>query len=153
MAFLRCDLGSVSTDHHTLAMLLGPDSGYVHSAYQVADLDEVAAGAEFLHDNGYHHSWGIGRHIHGSQIFDYWRDPDGLMFEHYTDGDLFDASVESGWAPMSASRLGQWGPKATRDFLGTGSPATVVAAVKALRKSGNDIDLATLRGLIKAMAS
>ena len=102
--------------------------------------------------NGYRHAWGIGRHIQGSQIFDYWRDPDRLMFEHYADGDVFDASVEPGWLPMSASGLAQWGPKATRDFLGTGNPATVVAAIKALREGGNDIDLATLRGLLKAMA-
>ena len=26
---------------------------------------------------GYRHAWGIGRHIQGSQIFDYWRDPTG----------------------------------------------------------------------------
>ena len=26
---------------------------------------------------GYPHAWGVGRHILGSQIFDYWRDPFG----------------------------------------------------------------------------
>ena len=67
----------------------------MHSAYQLADLDEVAAGGEYLRATGYRHAWGIGRHIQGSQIFDYWRDPDRLMFEHYTDGDLFDAR----WRP------------------------------------------------------
>ncbi len=44
MAFIRCDLGSVPADHHTLAMHLGPGTGYVHSAYQVTDLDSIAAG-------------------------------------------------------------------------------------------------------------
>jgi catechol 2,3-dioxygenase-like lactoylglutathione lyase family enzyme len=153
MAFIRCDLGTVPSDHHTLAIALQPATGYVHSAYQLTDLDEVAAGGEFLRERGYRHSWGIGRHIQGSQIFDYWRDHDGLMVEHYADGDVFDASVEPGWAPMSASGLAQWGPKATRDFLGVSDPATVVAAIKALSEKGNDVDLATLRGLVRAMSS
>jgi hypothetical protein len=85
----------------------------VHSAYQLTDLDEVAASGEYLRERGYRHAWGIGRHIQGSQIFDYWRDADRLMFEHYADGDVFDCSVEPGWAPLSASGLAQWGPRAT----------------------------------------
>jgi hypothetical protein len=134
-------------------MALQPSIGYVHSAYQLTDLDEVAAGGEYLRERGYRHSWGIGRHIQGSQIFDYWRDRDGLMFEHYTDGDLFDSSVEPGWAPMSASGLSQWGPKATGDFLGTSDPAVVLHAMKALIDTGNEVDLATLRRLVTAMSS
>ena len=153
MAFIRCDLGSVPADHHTLAMALMPQTGYLHSAYQVADIDEVAASGEYLRERGYRHAWGLGRHIQGSQIFDYWRDPDRLMFEHYTDGDVFDATAEPGWAPMSVSGLAQWGPKATAEFTGTKEPRVVVAAIKALREAGNEIDLAALRGLIKAMSS
>ena len=98
------------TDHHTLAMALGPRNRYVHSAFQVADLDALAAGGEYLRERGFHRSWGIGRHIEGSQIFDYWRDPDGLMVEHFADGDLFDCTLEPGWSPMTASGLAQWGP-------------------------------------------
>ncbi len=153
MAFIRCDQGSVPTDHHTLAMLLQPHTGYVHSAYQLTDLDEVAASGQYLRDHGYRHSWGIGRHIQGSQIFDYWRDTDRLMFEHYADGDVFDSSVPPGWAPLSVSGLAQWGPRATADFTGARDPATVVAAIRALRQKGNEIDLPTLRGLVKAMSS
>jgi catechol 2,3-dioxygenase-like lactoylglutathione lyase family enzyme len=153
MAFIRCDQGSVPTDHHTLAMLLQPRTEYVHSAYQLTDLDEVAASGEYLRERGYRHAWGLGRHIQGSQIFDYWRDPDKLMFEHYTDGDVFDSSMEPGWAPLSVSGLAQWGPRATAEFTGTNDPRVVVAAIKALREKGNEIDLPALRGLIKAMSS
>ena len=35
MSFIRCDRGTTPTDHHTLAMMLGPSNRYVHSAYQV----------------------------------------------------------------------------------------------------------------------
>jgi catechol 2,3-dioxygenase-like lactoylglutathione lyase family enzyme len=153
MAFMRCDLGSVPADHHTLAMALQPATGYLHSAYQVTDLDEVAASGEYLRERGYRHAWGLGRHIQGSQIFDYWRDPDRAMFEHYTDGDVFDATMEPGWAPLSVSGLAQWGPRATAEFTGTNDPRVVVAAIKALREKGNEIDMSALRGLIKAMGS
>jgi catechol 2,3-dioxygenase-like lactoylglutathione lyase family enzyme len=153
MAFIRCDQGSVPTDHHTLAMLLQPGIEYVHSAYQLTDLDGVAASGEYLRERGYRHAWGIGRHIQGSQIFDYWRDPDRLMFEHYADGDMFDSSMEPGWAPLSVSGLAQWGPKATAEFTGARDPSIAVAAIKALREKGNEIDLAALRGLVKAMSS
>jgi catechol 2,3-dioxygenase-like lactoylglutathione lyase family enzyme len=153
MAFIRCDQGSIPTDHHTLAMTLQPRTGYVHSAYQLTDMDEVAASGEYLRERGYRHAWGLGRHIQGSQIFDYWRDPDRLMFEHYADGDVFDSTAEPGWAPLSVSGLSQWGPKATAEFTGTRDPSVAVAAIKALRDKGNEIDLAALRGLVKAMSS
>ena len=153
MAFIRCDLGSVPADHHTLAMALQPHTGYVHSAYELTDMDEVAVSGEYLRERGYRHAWGLGRHIQGSQIFDYWRDPDRAMFEHYTDGDVFDAAMEPGWSPLSRSGLAQWGPKATAEFTGTNDPGVVVAAIKALADKGNEVDLAALRGLIKAMSS
>jgi len=153
MAFIRCDLGAVPADHHTLAMALMPRTGYLHSAYEVTDLDEVAASGEYLREQGYRHAWGLGRHIQGSQIFDYWRDPDKAMFEHYTDGDVFDAAMQPGWAPLSVSGLAQWGPKATAEFTGSSDPRVVVEAIKALREAGNEIDLRALRGLIKAMSS
>ena len=153
MAFIRCDLGSVPADHHTLAMHLGMKNGYVHSAYQLTDLDAVALGGEFLRDEGYHRVWGIGRHIQGSQIFDYWHDPDRLMFEHYADGDLFDCTVEPGWAQMSASGLSQWGPSVSKDFLGNKpSPALLKTLLRAL-SDDNDFDLPTARALMKAMSA
>jgi len=151
MAFLRCDQGGVAVDHHTVAMHLSPRTGYVHSAYQVTDLDALAAGGEYLAERGYRRSWGVGRHIQGSQLFDYWRDPDRLMVEHFADGDLFSCDLEPGWAPMSASGLSQWGPAVTRDFLGTNpSPELIRQVVRALR-ADNEIDTARLLGLMKAM--
>jgi hypothetical protein len=157
MSFIRCDRGSEPTDHHTLALTLGPRNRYVHSAYQVCDLDALAAGGEYLLDQGYFRSWGIGRHIEGSQIFDYWRDPDGFLVEHFTDGDRFDCTLEPGWSPMTASGLAQWGPPASMDFMGvsprrTESFAELGSMVSALR-SDNEFDLTRLRGLMKVARS
>jgi hypothetical protein len=156
MSFIRCDRGATPADHHTLALTLGPANRYVHSAYQVADLDALAAGGEYLREHGYHHSWGIGRHIQGSQLFDYWRDPDGFMVEHFSDGDVFDNTLEPGWAPMKASGLAQWGPPATADFLGVKpgkeSLRELCAALSALRED-NEFDTQRLVGLLKVARS
>jgi Glyoxalase/Bleomycin resistance protein/Dioxygenase superfamily len=155
MSFIRCDRGSTPADHHTLAIALGPQNRYVHSAYQVCDLDALAAGGQYLADHGYRRSWGIGRHIQGSQIFDYWRDPDGFMVEHFSDGDMFDSTLEPGWAPFTASGLAQWGPPVTKDFLGT-SPRSIrheaLSMVSALRDD-NEFDFNRLIGLLKVANS
>lgn len=150
MAFIRCDRGSTPADHHTLAMTLGPGRKYIHSAFQVADLDALAAGSEYLKENRYKQSWGIGRHIEGSQLFDYWRDPDGFLVEHFTDGDMFDNTVEPGWAEMSASGLSQWGPAVTRDFLEANPSRQFIKQIAtALADRDNEFTARRLLGLAK----
>jgi catechol 2,3-dioxygenase-like lactoylglutathione lyase family enzyme len=155
MSFIRCDRGSTPADHHTLAMALGPANRYVHSAYQVCDLDAMTAGGQYLSDHGYFRSWGIGRHIQGSQLFDYWRDPDGFLVEHFSDGDMFDSTLEPGWAPFTASGLAQWGPPVTKDFLGTdlrSLPHEARSLITALRDN-NEFDINRLIGLMKVANS
>lgn len=155
MSFIRCDRGSTPADHHTLALALGPQNRYVHSAYQVCDLDALAAGGEYLTEQGYFRSWGIGRHIQGSQLFDYWRDPDGFMVEHFTDGDLFDSTLQPGWAPFTASGLAQWGPPVSKDFLGT-NPKSLpheAQSIFAALRGDNEFDINRLIGLLKVANS
>jgi catechol 2,3-dioxygenase-like lactoylglutathione lyase family enzyme len=152
LAFIRCDRGAVPADHHTVALHLGPAATYSHSAYQVTDLDAVAAGGEYLLHRGYQRAWGIGRHILGSQIFDYWRDPDKLTVEHFTDGDLFDNTVEPGWTPLTTSGLSQWGPRASRTFLGANpSPRLLYDVANALRRE-NDVTVSLLVGMAKGLS-
>ncbi len=138
-------------------MALGPRNRYVHSAYQVPDLDALAAGGEYLRERGYHRSWGIGRHIQGSQIFDYWRDPDGFLVEHFTDGDMFDDTLEPGWAAFSASGHAQWGPPVTKDFLGIAPGRESIdelrSMVAAVRDQNNEFTLSRLGGLLKVASS
>lgn len=155
MSFIRCDRGATPTDHHTLALALGPANRYVHSAYQVADLDALAAGGEYLDERGYFRSWGIGRHIQGSQLFDYWRDPDGFMVEHFADGDVFDNTLEPGWAPFTASGLAQWGPPATADFLGVNPRSARREAQSMLTalRGDNEFDVHRLIGMLKVARS
>jgi len=112
-AFLRCDRGEAPTDHHTLFLLQAPKGpGFNHAAYEVADLDDLMRGHQRLRDAGRHAEWGVGRHILGSQVFDYWRDPWGHTLEHWTDGDLFTAADGSNIATVQDLMGVQWGPLA-----------------------------------------
>ena len=112
-AFLRCDRGETPTDHHTLFLAQSPKGpGFNHAAFEVADFDDLMAGHQHLKDAGRAAAWGVGRHILGSQIFDYWRDPWGHTLEHFTDGDLFTAADDSNVASLRDLLGVQWGPLA-----------------------------------------
>jgi len=112
-AFLRCDRGATPTDHHTLFMIQSPKGpGFNHAAFEVADLDDLMLGHQALKEAGRHAEWGVGRHILGSQVFDYWRDPWGHTLEHWTDGDLFTAADGSNVATIQDLLGVQWGPAA-----------------------------------------
>jgi catechol-2,3-dioxygenase len=111
-AFLRCDRGAHPTDHHTLFLLQSPRApGLNHAAFEVAHFDDLMVGHERLRAEGRTPAWGIGRHILGSQIFDYWKDPFGNELEHWTDGDLFTADDGSNIATFDDLMGTQWGPR------------------------------------------
>ena len=116
--FIRCDRGDEPVDHHTLnfASVPGLPPKFHHAAFEVADLDDLMAGGRHLEEKGYTHDWGVGRHILGSQVFDYWKDPWGNRVEHWTDGDLFDATVPTNVTDIPTMLGHQWGPAAPRDF-------------------------------------
>jgi catechol 2,3-dioxygenase-like lactoylglutathione lyase family enzyme len=109
-AFLRCDRGSLPSDHHTIFLLGTGEPRFNHAAYEVADFDDLMCGHDWLKEKGRRHEWGVGRHILGSQIFDYWRDPWGHTVEHWTDGDLLDAAWGSRTAAIQDLLGTQWGP-------------------------------------------
>lgn len=92
-AFMRCDRGEAFTDHHTLALAQLGEPGLDHAAFEVEDIDALMTGHDHLVQAERDHHAGVGRHILGSQIFDYWRDPFGNTVEHYADGDLLNASA------------------------------------------------------------
>lgn len=113
-AFLRCDLGDEPTDHHSLFLLQHPNGpGFNHAAFEVADLDDLMCGHDHLKDAGQTPHWGVGRHILGNQVFDYWRDPWGHVLEHWTDGDRLTASHGSATASFDELIGVQWGPPMT----------------------------------------
>jgi catechol 2,3-dioxygenase-like lactoylglutathione lyase family enzyme len=112
-AFMRCDRGNAPTDHHTLFLMQGPKGpGFNHAAFEVADFDDLMVGHEHLKAAGRSQEWGVGRHILGSQVFDYWRDPWGHAVEHWTDGDLFTAATPPNTVGLPELMGVQWGPSA-----------------------------------------
>lgn len=132
LAFMRLDRGDQPADHHTVVVFGGIADAYGHSAYEVVDLDEVGMGQQVLLNGGWKHVWGIGRHILGSQIFDYWKDPFGDEMEHYADGDVFDASYPTGYHSFDPSLLWMWGDDLPADFgpkLSAGALAGVAKGV------------------------
>lgn len=133
-AFLRCDRGERPSDHHTLflAQLPGPP-GLLHAAFEVANLDDLMLGHQHLKAAGRKAAWGVGRHIMGSQIFDYWLDPFGNEMEHWTDGDLFTAADPPQKQTMQALLAVQWGAPHPMFAGPMAPPAGLVAFLMALR--------------------
>ncbi len=111
-AFMRCDRGDDPADHHTVFLIQNPDKAgeLQHAAFEVNDWDDVLLGHDYLTNKNYKPQWGIGKHILGSQVFDYWHDPYGHILEHFSDGDLFDASKEKELHSIDVLRGVQWGP-------------------------------------------
>lgn len=116
VAFLRLDLGPIPADHHTLAIAQSFADRFGHCAFEMVDADAIGMGQRVLQEAGYEHAWGIGRHILGSQVFDYWCDPWGDKHEHYCDGDRFTAEVTMGVHTVGRSAMAQWGPPMPRRF-------------------------------------
>ncbi|NWD67037.1 VOC family protein [Pseudomonas gingeri] len=136
VTFMRLDRGETPTDHHSLAIAQGFMATYSHSAYEVVDADAVGMGQRVLQERGWKHAWGIGRHILGSQIFDYWQDPWGDKHEHYCDGDLFTTSQAIGVHPVGPDAMAQWGQRMPKSFTQPRmSLSNLRALIRNLRRS------------------
>ncbi len=94
--FMRCDRGDQPADHHTLLIVETGEVRLGHCAWEVADVDDLMAGHDHLLAAQRQHYWGIGRHVLGGQVFDYWKDPLGFTVEHWTDSDLLTADTPAG---------------------------------------------------------
>ena len=118
-AFMRCDRGELPADHHTLFLMQNPKGpSFNHAAFEVRDLDDLMSGHDFLQEKSRRPEWGVGRHILGSQVFDYWRDPWGHKVEHWTDGDLLTAADGSNKTGIKELLGVQWGPLAPPTMAG-----------------------------------
>ncbi|GME29198.1 Glyoxalase/Bleomycin resistance protein/Dihydroxybiphenyl dioxygenase [Neofusicoccum parvum] len=116
-AFMHIDLGEELVDHHSFFLFEGPEHHVHHSSFEVHDFDIQVLGHDWLRERGYRNCWGVGRHILGSQIFDYWFDPSGFILEHYVDGDLVNCEAETKLSQASPHGLHIWGPDLPVDFM------------------------------------
>jgi hypothetical protein len=115
--FNRIDGGAAFVDHHVMMFILNQRSGLNHMSFEVQNIDDLAAGHDFmLREWPDRHVWGIGRHLLGSQTFDYWKDPWGRVHEHWTDSDMLNDSHPYRRHPRSQGLRSQWGPQAPQEF-------------------------------------
>ncbi|KPI35932.1 uncharacterized protein AB675_10459 [Cyphellophora attinorum] len=81
-----------------------------HAAFEVHDFDIQQLGHQFLQSRGYELCWGVGRHVLGSQVFDYWFDTSGFMVEHFADGDIVNIHTPVAEVQAGPQALSIWGP-------------------------------------------
>jgi hypothetical protein len=90
--FVRC---SGSTDHHNLFLLRKPSGGLNHVAFEVRNFDEIVMGGKYMQAQGWEAATTPGRHIMGSNLFWYFKNPGGGLAEYFCDMDV----VDDAWTP------------------------------------------------------
>ena len=92
VGFMRLDRGEEWVDHHTIALMQRDVADCHHISFEAQDFEAQFVAHRFLAKQGHESIWGVGRHPHGSHVFDVWRDPGGWRFETFSDTDLLVAS-------------------------------------------------------------
>jgi hypothetical protein len=117
-SFNRCDRGDDFVDHHVFFALHHGHAGLNHISFEVQDIDDVFMGHYFMREYGkYEHMWGIGRHLLGSQVYDYWADPWGRIHEHWADSDRFNIKNGSNLISAEEGLTSQWGEPPPQKLL------------------------------------
>ena len=117
-SFNRCDQGETYVDHHVFLCIEGPKSGINHLSFESQNIDDVMLGHEHLvKQNKYKHVWGIGRHVLGSQVYDYWQDPWGRVHEHWSDSDMLNIHAKTNLLPAEEGLNSQWGEAVPQEFI------------------------------------
>ncbi len=122
-AFSRLDRGAAYVDHHVLFCIHNEKTGLNHVSYEVQDIDCVFQDHQYIKALGkYEHMWGIGRHLLGSQVYDYWADPWGRVHERWADTDRLNAANGGQLVSAEEGFQSQWGDRPPERFLGHASP-------------------------------
>ena len=122
-SFNRLDRGDDFVDHHVFFCMRHQKTGLNHLSFEVADIDDVAMGHNYLKGFGaYEHMWGLGRHLLGSQVYDYWADPWGRVHEHWTDTDVLNSKNAPQKHSAEDGLNSQWGQPAPEEFIAHCSP-------------------------------
>ena len=122
-SFSRLDRGEEYVDHHVLFCVHNEKTGLNHVSYEAQDIDAVFQDHEYIKGLGkYEHMWGIGRHLLGSQVFDYWSDPWGRVHERWADTDRLNAANGGNLLSAEEGFQSQWGERPPERFLGHVSP-------------------------------
>ena len=116
-SFNRLDRGDDYVDHHVFFCIRHEKAGLNHLSYEVPDIDAVMQDHEYLKSlNKYEHMWGIGRHLLGSQVYDYWCDPWGRSHERWADTDRLNAAQGGNLLSVEQGFQSQWGERPPTKF-------------------------------------
>jgi catechol 2,3-dioxygenase-like lactoylglutathione lyase family enzyme len=117
-SFNRVDCGEEYVDHHSLFCVANERAGLNHMSFEVPDVDAVFKDHEYLTRLGkYDHMWGVGRHLLGSQVYDYWCDPWGRVHERWADTDRLNAASGGNLLPAHEALISQWGEDPPERFI------------------------------------
>jgi len=117
-SFNRCDRGDEYVDHHVMFCVMNERAGMNHMSFEVPDVDAVFKDHEYLTQLGkYEHMWGVGRHLLGSQVYDYWCDPWRRVHERWADTDRLNARTPGNLLPAEEALVSQWGDHPPEKFI------------------------------------
>jgi catechol 2,3-dioxygenase-like lactoylglutathione lyase family enzyme len=108
VGFFRLDRGARWVDHHMLALMQRERADCHHVSFEVQDFEAQFIAHRWLRQQGYESIWGVGRHPHGSHVFDVWRDPNGYRFETFSDTDLLTAEHPTAIHDISTVQMDVW---------------------------------------------
>jgi catechol 2,3-dioxygenase-like lactoylglutathione lyase family enzyme len=104
-------------DHHLLAFFKSHAKGIHHSAWDVDSIEQVGLGSSRMRQAGYDLQWGVGRHVLGSNYFNYVRDTSGTWWEHSCHIDYIPAGMPwDGGDHHPDNSLYLWGPDVPPEF-------------------------------------
>ena len=75
VGFYRLNRGTDWVDHHVIGFMQRDEADCHHISFEVQDYESQFVAHSWLDEKGYESVRGVGRHPHGSHVFDMWRDP------------------------------------------------------------------------------
>src|SRR5215831_6667800 len=121
--WFRDTLGFICSDDvyvesHVFFCVRNERAGLNHLSFEVPDVDAVLKDHQYLMQLGkYEHMWGVGRHLLGSQVYDYWADPWGRVHERWADTDRLNVQSGSHLLPAHEALGSQWGEGPPEKFI------------------------------------
>ena len=110
--------GRHGSDHHMLAFATGPAGGLHHSSWDMPSVEALGLANTQLRAAGYNKHWGPGRHVLGSNYFNYTRDKWGQWWENSAHIDFIEKDANwqvANFADEDALYL--WGPDLPVEML------------------------------------